>query len=77
MTHRSTFHEQIRAMGMSKEETCAAIQDFERAELIAEVLLTAAGSFRRAAAWAGGILRWFVSNLSHRVRRKGYNSRWE
>jgi hypothetical protein len=65
MTERPTIHEQIRAMGLSEAQCRAAIQDFERGEVIAEAVVSAARSIRRLALTTGRILRSLIATSSY------------
>jgi len=67
MINRTTIHEQIRAMGMGEAEYRFAIQDFERGEVIAELLLRAACFIRRSATRTGAVVRRFI--LTQRLMR--------
>jgi hypothetical protein len=71
---RRTVPERIRAMGMSEAERCAAIQDFERGQVIAEAVVGMARSIRRLAATTARILR-SLATFSYRLRRRANNPR--
>jgi hypothetical protein len=71
---RRTVPERIRAMAMSEAERCAAIQDFERGQIIAEAVVSAARSIRRLAATTARILR-LLATSSYRLRRRASNPR--